>query len=284
MVKVRENLTGRTFGRLTVLEQAEDYVGPDGRHQAQWLCECECENHTLVIVRGSSLKKKTKPTQSCGCLWREKHFAAIKKYNTYNLSGEYGVGWTTNTNKEFYFDLEDYELIKEYCWVENISRGMSTLIAHDRETGRPVRMHNLLGFKWHDHINQNELDNRKENLRPCEHYQNVRNRGLNKRNTSGCIGVYLDKRYQKWYADIGEANKHRHLGCFADKEDAIRARLEAESKYYGEFAPQKHLFEKYGITIDKQCVVDSEIAEQINDWEPLEFVGNSVKEFTEQND
>ena len=32
-----------------------------------------------------------------------------KKSNIYDLSGEYGVGWTSNTNEEFYFDLEDYD-------------------------------------------------------------------------------------------------------------------------------------------------------------------------------
>ena len=38
------------------------------------------------------------------------------------------------------------------------------------------------------------------------------------------------------------------LGYFNIKEDAIKTRLEAEAKYYGEFAPQRHLFEQYGIT------------------------------------
>ena len=35
-----------------------------------------------------------------------------KKYNTYDLSGEYGIGYS-NSGKEFYFDLDDYDLIKE---------------------------------------------------------------------------------------------------------------------------------------------------------------------------
>ena len=39
----------------------------------------------------------------------------IKKYNTYDLSGEYGIGYTTKGEK-FLFDLEDYEKIKDYCW------------------------------------------------------------------------------------------------------------------------------------------------------------------------
>lgn len=96
--------------------------------------------------------------------------------------------------------------------------------------------------------------------------------------------MYWYKAGQKWAANIKCNKQSFHLGYFINKDDAIRARLNAEVKYFGEFAPQKHLFEKYGITIDKRCVVDDEITEQINDWEPLEFVGNSVKEFTEQND
>ena len=42
MVKVREDLTGRTFGKLIVLHQVEDYITPKGKHYARWLCECSC--------------------------------------------------------------------------------------------------------------------------------------------------------------------------------------------------------------------------------------------------
>ena len=38
-----------------------------------------------------------------------------KKYNTYDLTGEYGIGYTSK-DEEFYFDLEDYDKIKDYCW------------------------------------------------------------------------------------------------------------------------------------------------------------------------
>lgn len=33
------------------------------------------------------------------------------------------------------------------------------------------------------------------------------------------------------------------------KDDAIKARLNVEVKYFGEFAPQKHLYKQYGITM-----------------------------------
>ena len=70
MVKVRENLTGKKFGRLTVIEQTDDYITPRGKHSARWLCECNCEEHNRIKVSTFSLKSKH--TQSCGCLSKEK--------------------------------------------------------------------------------------------------------------------------------------------------------------------------------------------------------------------
>ena len=59
---VRKNLTGEKFGRLTVIERAENK-----NNRTTWLCKCECGNET--IVEGFCLKHGT--TKSCGCLRRE---------------------------------------------------------------------------------------------------------------------------------------------------------------------------------------------------------------------
>ena len=40
----------------------------------------------------------------------------LKKRNKYIIKDDYVIGFTNNTNKEFYFDLEDYDKIKDYCW------------------------------------------------------------------------------------------------------------------------------------------------------------------------
>lgn len=64
MVKVKEDLTGQTFWRLTVIKQVEDYVSPSGFHRAQWLCKCECGKE--IVVRSNAFK--TGNTKSCGCL------------------------------------------------------------------------------------------------------------------------------------------------------------------------------------------------------------------------
>lgn len=58
-----QDLTNQIFGRLTVIERAENTKSGG----AQWRCHCECGNTTIVTTghlnRGSS--------KSCGCLQRE---------------------------------------------------------------------------------------------------------------------------------------------------------------------------------------------------------------------
>lgn len=170
------------------------------------------------------------------------------KTNQYDLSGEFGIGWTSNTNHEFYFDLEDYGLIKDYCWSEKISDdGYHVLQAWNPVSKQVIRMHWLLGYKKYDHKNLNPLDNRKENLRLATPAENAQNRSKSTRNTSGIIGVSWNTKRQVWVAQLTFENKHLFLGYFINKTDAILARLNAEKKYHKEFAPQRHLFEEYNI-------------------------------------
>ena len=240
MVKVREDLTGKIFGRLKVLNQADDYVDPNGHHFARWLCECNCEEHKQVSVLQSHLKSKK--IQSCGCYNRDCIKETHHKINRHDLSGEYGILWSSNTNEECYFDLEDADKILQYSWYkDNVGYLASTI------NGKTTRLHVFLGFKWHDHHNRNKLDNRKENLVPCTRQENNRNKNLKSTNKSGVSGVYWYKRDSRWKAQVTIENKTVYLGTFIDKNDAIKARLQAEFDYYGDFAPQRHLFERYGI-------------------------------------
>ena len=257
MVKVREDMTGWKMcehgvpdSMITVLKQVDDYVTPKGQHIAQWIVECNCKDHTQFITTGQSLRSGH--TKSCGCLntqTLEQMWENNKKYNKYDLSGEYGIGWTSNTNKEFYFDLEDYDKIKDYCWYEGqLSRTYHTI--ETRIDNKIVKMHQIIYVKNADHKNRNALDNRKENLRNCTTQENSWNSSVRSDNTSGYIGVSWDKENNKWSARIDIDNKHKRLGRFINKDDAIRARLQAEAKYFGEFAPQRHLFEEYGIEVE----------------------------------
>jgi len=75
---------GDTFGRLTVVNRALDYIAPDGKHKSQYLCECSCDAHTQIIVIGSKLKNGD--VQSCGCLQSENGRRCGLANTTYGIS------------------------------------------------------------------------------------------------------------------------------------------------------------------------------------------------------
>lgn len=85
-----------------------------------------------------------------------------------------------------------------------------------------------------DHINGKKNDNRKKNLRICTRQENKRNVGLRANNTSGETGVYKDKARDKWFATI-KLEKSINLGRFDTFEEAVKARKEAEIKYFREY-------------------------------------------------
>jgi len=82
-----------------------------------------------------------------------------------------------------------------------------------------------------DHINHDRGDNRWVNLREASRHENCKNRKLCSLNKSGTVGVFWYKNNNKWGAYISSNNKRIHLGLFEDKQDAIKARQEANLKY-----------------------------------------------------
>jgi hypothetical protein len=60
--RIATDITGQRFGRLQVTGRA---LTKD-RRVARWYCICDCGAE--VIVNGGNLRKKSKPTLSCGCL------------------------------------------------------------------------------------------------------------------------------------------------------------------------------------------------------------------------
>ena len=73
------------------------------------------------------------------------------------------------------------------------------------------------------------------------------NKSIRSDNTSKITGVYFDPQRMKWVTSLQLNKKIVYRKRFKSKEDAIRARLQAEQKYFGEFAPQRHLFADYNI-------------------------------------
>ena len=232
------DLTGQKFEKLTVLKRDEDHIKPNGQHAVKWLCKCDCGNKVSVL--GSSLRKGQ--TRSCGCLRMEnveKFGVKNKKYNTYDLTGEYGIGYTSK-GEEFYFDLEDYDLIKYYCW--HIDSQGYVITREEMNNKKVIRMHRLVTNcpdkldVDHKHGKETRNDNRKFNLRIVTTSQNMMNRGLSTRNKTGMVGVSWTTTFNKWLANIMLNGKNIHLGYFDKFEDAVKARKNAEEKYFGEYS------------------------------------------------
>lgn len=89
-----------------------------------------------------------------------------------------------------------------------------------------------------DHKNGRTLDNRKRgNLRPCIHRDNLRNRGIQKNNTSGHSGISWQSNAWKVEIWVGPEMK-LYLGRFKSFEKAVEVRKSAEVEHFGEFSYQ----------------------------------------------
>ncbi len=106
-----------------------------------------------------------------------------------------------------------------------------------------------------DHINNDRIDNRIENLRWVSVQQNNQNRRITKINKSGYIGVIFEKDRNKWKATIGG----KIIGRFTNKEDAIRARLEKSKELFGEFRNQCEIMmnELYELDKELEMIINS---------------------------
>ena len=87
------DLTGKKFGRLTVIKKSKQTYGK--RNKIMWYCICDCGEQVTIL--GESLKSGT--TTSCGCHYIETRGVESKKENKYDLeSFDYGVGICSNGN------------------------------------------------------------------------------------------------------------------------------------------------------------------------------------------
>ncbi len=137
------------------------------------------------------------------------------------------------TNKHripFQIDDSDFEIIANYSCCLNgnyvkVSVNRKSILLHYFLLGKPPA-----GLEW-DHKNRDKLDYRRENLRAVTHTVNTRNVGVRKDNISGVAGVGM--RGNRWYAHIAVNKKVLHLGYFRDKDQAIRARKDAELRFWG---------------------------------------------------
>lgn len=67
ILKRKLDLCGQRFGKLVVIERAEDYISPKGKRHTRWKCLCDCGKTTTVLA--TNLRQGV--TTSCGCKVKE---------------------------------------------------------------------------------------------------------------------------------------------------------------------------------------------------------------------
>lgn len=156
----------------------------------------------VALLLKTKTMKKIKLTQGKHALVDDEDFEWLNQWKWSFLSSGYAV------RSRWSLEEKRYKMILMHREINKTPKGLTT-----------------------DHINQNKLDNRKVNLRTVTKSQNAHNSKLFSTNTSGCKGVRYDKRFKNWEARIVSNYQEIYLGSFKNKQQAIKARKEAEQLY-----------------------------------------------------
>lgn len=144
----------------------------------------------------------------------------------------------TNDNLQVLIDDEDFEKVNALKWFlkkgRRTSYACSTVIPH-------IRMHRfILGTSNGDidHKDGNGLNNKKNNLRFVNHFENARNTAVYRNNKVGFRGVHFAKdrpRIKPYRAMIQLNKRQKSLGYYDTAEKAAKAFDKAAKQYYGNF-------------------------------------------------
>lgn len=193
-------LTGKVFGRLTVIEEC----GRTKAGKTKWLCKCSCGNLTTPI--GSGLINGG--VLSCGCYKSE---TTSKLFKTHGMSG----------TKEYnsWFDM------KRRCLDPNNDH-------YEDYAGRGITIHVdfIESFdKWYEEIGEKPKDRLKYSVGRIDNngnytYGNIRwelnatqarNHSKQRNNTSGITGVGFSERDKTWVSRWVELDGARKIKCFS---------------------------------------------------------------------
>ena len=240
------DLTGRKIGRWTVVGRVKD-VSYLAFPRKMWNCICECGTNRNIAE--TKLINNKNPHYSCGCTRNYKGMERCVNNNEFIFHDNY-VEIKLCNDKSTFINIEVYDSIKDDHWILS-SDGYAISSSGKFKNKRLHRV--IMGCENDtsiviDHIDRDRLNNRKNNLRIVTAHENGVNQSKRKDNKSGIIGVCWWERDKNWLAQIKYNYKRYFLGYYDKFDDAVRARLFAELKYFGkDFAPQRHLFEMYGI-------------------------------------
>lgn len=211
---------GSKFGRLTIVKEGPKVVYENGQVRQVW-CKCDCGNPELTLVRTPNLISGN--TMSCGCFGDESR-------KTHGLSNT-----RTYQIHEGMLRRCKPELAEQFPY--HAGKGISVCADwNPRLGGCFENFYRDMGAAPEgmslDRIDV-DGDYSKDNCRWASNSVQGYNKGLDPNNTSGKSGVSFYTSQGKWSAEIHVENEHIRLGMFFNFEDAVKAREEAELRYYG---------------------------------------------------
>ena len=136
-IKVREDLTGRIFGRLTVVKLDVD----NQKDGAYWWCQCSCGS-PLKSISANSLRKGV--IVSCGC------------YHIEQISGENAHNWRGGISSKNHIERGSYKY-KEFC-KQVYKKDHYTCQCCGKCTSFKKNAHHILSFANHSDLRY-DLDN-----------------------------------------------------------------------------------------------------------------------------
>ena len=211
-----EDLTGKSFGRLTVIRRAKNRHG-----RICWLCRCECGNEKEITAHDLKAGK----VKSCGCLKYEREYTRV------DISGRQFGRLTA------LYPTERRDKHGTVYWHCRCSCGNeaevseSSLMSGNCKSCGCLKKENQKNISKQLHM----VDG------TCVEF--LEKRKHRRDNKSGFRGVYQLKN-GKFRVSIGFRGKRISLGTFEKYEDAVETRLAAEDKIYGGFLEQYKKWEK----------------------------------------
>lgn len=205
------DLTNQRFTRLKVIERAAN----DKSGNVRWLCECDCGKQKIV----NSNNLRAGKTRSCGCLQKERATQYLATQNENMLNQQFDqltvierAGIKSN-GQQLWLCRCECGGQKEFT-TNSLKRGVATSCGCSKRKAM-LDANKSLNAQRVDNVVIPSLKKR-----------------VSKNNTSGHKGVSLRKSTGRYEAYICVDNKRKSLGSHVTLEAAIKARKEAEMKYY----------------------------------------------------
>lgn len=213
-----EDFTGKVFGKLTVIGKGKPVKDTKGYNKHTWECLCEC-GKTTEVIHGNLTRKK--PTSSCGCM-RGYHKNGVRSHPLYSTwDGIKQRCANPNHTAYHHYGGRGIKMCPE--WYNSSTKFIAWAESNGWYEGCDLTI---------DRIDTNG-NYEPENCRWVDWYVQGSNKRLPKTNTSGHKGVSYRKSSDKWEAKLEVKGVVNYLGLYQTKEEAIKARIEAETKYYG---------------------------------------------------